>query len=260
MTHTPPSPFDRFAIVPLLSAGPAPSDAIVVGPYNEMMEYLPQSVARAEAEERLEQARLKADEITQAQTATRALQVAAFCDAVNRLTGRLDALIVRRTEQALRDAEAAARAEREAQEREDPITLPPGETLTHLPDDAPAPPPSGELHELAAKEEPEPALEISSELETDDMGGVPLSYKKVPTSYVRGAPRDTAGDLPEELSDPPDPVPEPRGSVIQPPVGGFPSVVGHTLRLLMSRLLMSRWITRMKWAFPLCPSRRRDKD
>src|SRR5262249_6316359 len=66
--------------------------------------------------------------------------------------------------------------------------------------------PGGELHAVAPKEEeqpsssdlPEPPLEV----EGDDMGGVPLSYRNVPTSYVRGAPKDNVGDLPNELADP----------------------------------------------------------
>jgi hypothetical protein len=40
---------DRFAIVPL-SDGPAPANAIAVGPLSMAMEYLPQSHARAKRE------------------------------------------------------------------------------------------------------------------------------------------------------------------------------------------------------------------
>ena len=50
------------------------------------------------------------------------------------------------------------------------------------------PPPGGELHAVAPKEEP--SLEDS----------------------------DNVGDLPKELEDPPDPAPEPRGSVYPQPI------------------------------------------
>ena len=77
--------------------------------------------------------------------------------------------------------------------------------------------PGGELHDIAAKEEepselPEPPLET----ETDK---VPLSYGNVPTSYVRGGPKDQAGDLPEELEQGlPEPPPEPKGGIYPQPV------------------------------------------
>jgi hypothetical protein len=103
---------------------------------------------------------------------------------------------------AKRRADEIAAREQEEEELE-PIELPPEflEDDTHVP--------SGELHAVQAKEE-EPL---------DDMGGVPLSYKKVPMSYVRGGPKDQAGDLPEELEeDLPEPPPEPKGSVYPQPV------------------------------------------
>ena len=79
--------------------------------------------------------------------------------------------------------------------------------------------PGGELHTIAPKEEPsselpEPPLEAEG-----DAGGVPLSYSNVPTSYVRGGPKDQAGDLTEELEQGlPEPPPEPRGSVVPQPI------------------------------------------
>ena len=120
-------------------------------------------------------------------------QVAAMQDRINRLA---DALETRQRA----DAEAARQeAERRRALEEDP--------LEDLPDiaeyQARNPPseigddthqPGGELHAVAAKEkgkEPEPDLEVED---------------------------DELGDLPEELRDLPDPVPEPKGSVHPQPV------------------------------------------
>jgi hypothetical protein len=78
--------------------------------------------------------------------------------------------------------------------------------------------PGGELHDLPPKDEelPEPPVETKTTL---DAGKVPLSYGNVPMSYVKGAPKDQAGDLPEELEQGlPGPPPEPRGSVVPQPV------------------------------------------
>src|SRR6516165_10862301 len=87
---------------------------------------------------------------------------------------------------------------------EEPLTLPPdfdrpqdlppseiGDETNH---------PSGELHAVTAKSEqaselPEPPQEPET---TSDAGGVPLAYPPVPLSYVKGGPKDQAGDLPEE--------------------------------------------------------------
>src|SRR5262245_15090891 len=119
-------------------------------------------------------------------------QVAAMQERINRLA---DAL-----EERQRADEEASRHQRRLDE--EPIELPPdiAEYQTRTPpsevgDDAHQP--GGELHSIAAKEEeqlPEPPLETES-----DAGGVPLSYGNVPTSYIKGGPKDQAGDLPEEL-------------------------------------------------------------
>jgi len=82
--------------------------------------------------------------------------------------------------------------------------------------------PGGELHSVAAKteeeEEPSELPEPPHETESD-AGGVPLSYGNGPTSYIKKAPKDQAGDLPEELEQGlPEPPPEPRGSVYPQPV------------------------------------------
>jgi hypothetical protein len=103
-------------------------------------------------------------------------------------------------------AEDARRAdqEREAAFNEEPITLPPdlseyqartppssiadGDEDTHQP--------SGDLHTLAPKEEPELEEHDRGELEEDD----------------------NVGDLPKELAEPPTPVPVPKGSVQPQPI------------------------------------------
>jgi hypothetical protein len=80
----------------------------------------------------------------------------------------------------------------------EPIASPPGT------DDAPATAPTGDLHTLQPPEDtsppgtdagdlPEPPASTPAD---DDMGDVPLSYKKVPTSYVHGE-GDDQGALPE---------------------------------------------------------------
>src|SRR6516165_11749113 len=133
-----------------------------------------------------------------------------FMSRVDALTSRVEAL------EAKRKADEAVQRKLD----EEPIELPPdfdgsqdlpaapiGEDETHQP--------GGELHSLPPKDEelPEPPLEV------EDAGGVPLSYGNVPTSYVRGGPKDQAGDLPEELEQGlPEPPPEPRGGVVPQPI------------------------------------------
>jgi len=111
-------------------------------------------------------------------------QVAEMQERINRLA---DAL-----EERQRSNEAAAQHQRRFDE--EPITLPPdlSEYQTRTPpakigDETHQP--GGELHAIAAKEEPS--------------AGDPLD--------------DNVGDLPKELEEPPDPVPEPRGSVYPQP-------------------------------------------
>jgi hypothetical protein len=84
---------------------------------------------------------------------------------------------------------------REAEFNEEPLELPPDIAAhqelsppTKIEDDTTTHQPGGELHEVAAKsKEPEPLLD------------------------------DNVGDLPEELAEPPDPVPKPKGSVYPQP-------------------------------------------
>jgi hypothetical protein len=63
----------------------------------------------------------------------------------------------------------------------------------------------GELHALPAKTEHDPD---DPEKTDDDMGGVPMSYRNVPTNYERGGPKDQAEfELPKD----------PTGTVIPQP-------------------------------------------
>jgi hypothetical protein len=122
-----PSPTDRFAIVQVRH-GPAPDDAIVVGPLTEVFEYIPQSAARQDAVEELEKARFTADQIASMQEKTRAVQATMLADSVKHLSARLDSLLQRR------DAEARARAKAEEEEEQQRIQA----ELDALPDpDAP---------------------------------------------------------------------------------------------------------------------------
>jgi hypothetical protein len=125
------------------------------------------------------------------------------CERVDALATRVDAVAseleaVKAKERA--DAKAAADAEEERlrQLAEDPLEDPPDiseyqarNPPSEIGDDTPAP--SGELHEVAAKQEPE--------IEDDDT--------------------DNIGDLPPELAPPEDPVPEPKGKVLPPPTALF---------------------------------------
>jgi hypothetical protein len=164
----------------------------------------------------------------------------AVLSTVNRLLrfmSRVDALTSR-----VEKLEAQRKADEAVQRKldEEPIELPPdiAEYQTRTP---PAPieeglahkssqaeigdethQPGGELHSITAKEEeqlPEPPLETEADTRECDAGKVPLSYGNVPMSYVKGAPKDATGNLPEELEqDLPEPPPEPRGSVYPQPV------------------------------------------
>jgi len=142
-----------------------------------------------------------------------------FMSRVDALTARVEAI------EAKRKADEAEQREFE----EEPLTLPPdfdppqdlppseiGDETNH---------PSGELHAVTAKSEqaselPEPPQEPET---TSDAGGVPLAYPPVPLSYVKGGPKDQAGDLPEELEQPVEPPPEQttKGRVVPQPIGLF---------------------------------------
>ena len=115
------------------------------------------------------------------------------CDKIADFEKRFDALEAR-----LAATEERRRADevRKAKFDEEPLVLPPDISAkqvlappAEIGDDTP--PPGGELHAIAAKEEPS----LADSKDRDD----------------------NVGDLPKELEDPPDPVPEPRGSVYPQP-------------------------------------------
>jgi hypothetical protein len=140
-----------------------------------------------------------------------------FMSRVDALTSRVEAL------EAKRKTDEAVQRKLD----EEPLELPPdfdrpqdlppskiGDDETHQP--------GGELHSIAAKEEeqlPEPPLETEADTRECNAGKVPLSYGNVPMSYVKGAPKDATGNLPEELEQGlPEPPPEPKGSVYPQPI------------------------------------------
>src|SRR5262249_19702808 len=118
-----------------------------------------------------------------------------LCDKVVDFEKRFDAREARLA--AAEDKRRADEARKAAFDEEPLLTLPPdiSEYQARTPpkqigDETPAP--SGELHALPPSEEPEPPLEVED--------------------------ADNVGDLPKELAEPPDPVPEPEGSVVAQPV------------------------------------------
>jgi hypothetical protein len=142
-----------------------------------------------------------------------------FADHVVRL---VEAEEQRQADARRRADEAAARAAEEASE--EPIELPPGDPTV---EDADIHEPTGDLHTIAAKtveppgtpandeadlpsELPEPPLETE-----DDAEGVPLSYGKVPTSYVHA--EDQVEFAIPEPGMTTDARRKPRGSVLQQP-------------------------------------------
>jgi hypothetical protein len=100
---------EQFAIVPF--RGKPPSDAICYGSISEVMEYVGQTKARAEAERRIANAQeqLKAD----AEALQRAQKLTA--DAIPKITALGDALVAAREKQARRDAAAKKKAEEAAE-------------------------------------------------------------------------------------------------------------------------------------------------
>jgi hypothetical protein len=155
MTH---DPFQRFAIIPV-PHGPAPKEAIVVGPMSTVMEYIPQSVARADAMAELERARFTADQIKSIQSKTRGVQVAMLTDSVSHLSRRIDAFLTRKQNQARLDA--AREAEEEAKRIQAKLDALPD------PDDPDAHHPSGELHTLPPSVKLEPSLELEDGDQTE---------------------------------------------------------------------------------------------
>jgi hypothetical protein len=113
-----PNPNELFAIVPV-EGTKSPPEAIVVGNMSAVMECIPQSVAREEAEGRLAQAKRDAAETERQQQEVRACAAQILGEGLTRLSERLDQFETRKAtlaEQAKRDA-----AEAEYQAVEDEI-------------------------------------------------------------------------------------------------------------------------------------------
>jgi hypothetical protein len=134
-------------------------DAIVIGDFKEVMEYIPQSVARTEAEERLantEKHVLKREEqIKEREQSVQIAGIRNFCDSVAGLSRRLDALEARRKEQAMRDAaEEQAAIKRMFDAHPDP-------------DDMDLHTQTGDLHVLApTDQEPLPRVEVDHDYDS----------------------------------------------------------------------------------------------
>jgi hypothetical protein len=154
------------------------AEAMLIGTTGGMQSVL-QTVRDDAAELEKKTAALDAKKSAVLSTVNRLLR---FMSRVDALTSRVEAL------EAKHRADEAAQRDFEAE----PLELPPDilehQTLsTPTPIGDEAPPPGGELHAIAAKEEP--SLEHA----------------------------DNVGDLPKELEEPVDPVPEPQGSVYPQP-------------------------------------------
>jgi hypothetical protein len=103
----------RFAIIPVFPSTDT-KEAICIGDYKEVMEYIPQSVARDDAMRELDQARLTHDQIAHAQERTRAVQKIFLLEGLKTLTARADSFATRQRERrrevkARRDAAEAKR-------------------------------------------------------------------------------------------------------------------------------------------------------
>jgi hypothetical protein len=139
---------------------------------------------------------------------------AAINDATTRLCALADQVVAERASLEAWDAKLQARAV----EHDDPPVTPPGvadaeePVATHHP--------GGDLHAVEAKdpEEDDPAVEPPNrEAMTDkpapigdarrDAGGIPLSYGKVPESFIKGGPQDEETPPGTETPTPADPGP-----------------------------------------------------
>jgi len=148
---------NRFAIIPVFPSTDT-KEAIVIGDYKEVMEYIPQSVARDDAMKELEAARFTHEQIAHAQERTRAVQVLMLNEALDRLTTRQDSFGTRQRER--RRQAKARRDAAEAKRIQDALDALPD------PDDPHAFIPGGELHSLPGKEEAAP-------LRAEDQGNLP---------------------------------------------------------------------------------------
>jgi hypothetical protein len=96
---------DRYAIIPVFPSTNT-DEAIVIGDMNQVMEYIPQSVARDDAMAKLDAARLTHDQIAHAQERTRTVQKIFLLEGLKTLAARADSFATR---QHVRREEAKAR-------------------------------------------------------------------------------------------------------------------------------------------------------
>jgi hypothetical protein len=174
---------DLFAIIPIPTYGSSPANALAIGPLDVVMQNLPDTHARTDSIRSLQAARLDAAVITQAQKATRALQVQSFCDGVNQISARLDSLEKRRARKLRLIA-----AQKDAAEQQQIADY-----LNTLPD--PDNPPAS--HVNTGDLSPSPATNTNS----DNEGDLPETLTRVTPPPPGNYPLDD----PAELDDPPQP-------------------------------------------------------
>jgi hypothetical protein len=169
-----------------------------------LMEQIPDTKARIAAEQRLAEAQLTAQEVAELQDATRAMQVSAFCDGINRLAHRLDGYEQRQTAREQEDQEQRELEEAQRKGEQVQLALDALEATFH---------PAGDLHTV---EPSEPQHEEQLAASQSDASGVPLSYGTLPTTYVKA---EGEGDLPAKLTEkvPPDPGTDPELSGAREP-------------------------------------------
>jgi hypothetical protein len=187
---------ERFYIAPV--EGKAPPESIVIGPMDEVMRYIRQSIPRMEEEKRLARAQLDAEQTAQQQAETRACAAQMLADGITRLGVRIDAYETRKAERA--DQQRRADEEAEAKEAEEYLASLPDpdqpEAFEH-PDDPHAtgddgdfeavkPPPDTEKHDPEHRNEAATGA-MPNEL---DKGAPPQPGEYVPTTPAPSPYRD----------------------------------------------------------------------
>ena len=163
---------NRFAIIPVFPSTDT-KEAIVIGDYKEVMEYIPQSVARDDAMRELENARLTHEQIKHAQERTRAVQVLMLNEALDRLTTRQDSFATKQRE---RRREAKARRDAaEAKRIQDALNKLPDPDDPHAFASTPIPIRDDEPPASLVSKEPEPSLRVGDQgnLPNELLEGVP---------------------------------------------------------------------------------------
>jgi hypothetical protein len=138
---------DRYAIIKI-PPGPSPAEAVAVGNWDQVAEYIPQSIARQEAEQRFAIAKEDAEETAKVQAETRACAARMLVDGLEHISNRLNQFETRKAERAdqLRrdEEEAEAKAIAEYLDSQPDPDAPDAETVLK---DA-AHEPTGDLHSI----------------------------------------------------------------------------------------------------------------